>query len=192
MIKRYTLIKAHVILASVVFPITVMFFITGALYISDIDPEVSVQEFRVTLEQPLQRDATELKQLAASELAKREISQPLGKSKLKWDRDLDIYYLFWDGENHWLKIRPSTNNLNTAVIKLYEPGIYSRFMSLHKGHGKDSFNLFVVVMAIIMLLTLLSGMVVGLSLPKLRSMALYSMGAGTLLFFGLMFYSQFV
>jgi len=192
MIKRYTLIKAHVILASVVFPITLMFFITGALYISDIDPEVSVQEFRVTMDEPLQRDVTQLKEIAASELAKREISEPLGRSKLKWDRDLEIYYLFWDGENHWLKIRPSTSDMNIAVIKLYNPGLYSRFMSLHKGHGKDSFDLFVVVMAIVMLLTLISGMVVGLSLPKLRPMALYSMAAGTLLFFGLMFYSQFV
>ena len=192
MIKRYTLIKAHVILASVVFPITLMFFITGALYISDIDPDVAVEEFRITMNQPLQRDESQLREIAARELAKREISEPLGKSRLKWDRDLDIYYLFWDGENHWLKIRPSTSNAHVAVINLYNPGLYSRFMSLHKGHGKDSFNLFVVVMAIVMLLTLISGMIVGLTLPKLRPYALYSMGSGTLLFFALMFYSQFI
>ena len=111
----------------------------------------------------------------------------MGRSKLRWDRDLEIYYLFWDGENHWLKIRPSTSDMNVAVITLYNPGLYSRFMSLHKGHGKDSFDLFVVVMAIVMLLTMISGMMVGLSLPKLRPIALYSMAAGTFLFFGLMF-----
>ncbi|NWF36949.1 hypothetical protein [Mariprofundus sp. KV] len=192
MIKRYTLMKLHMIFASVVFPITVMFFITGALYITDIKPDVASEEFRIELDQPFPADAKQLKEIAAKELARRNISEPLGRYKLKWDSDLQADYLFWDGENHWLKIRPSSSNAHVAVMKFYDPGIYSRFMSLHKGNGKESFNYFVVAMAITMMLTLFSGVIIGISLPKLRPMVLYSMGTGTLLFFGLMFYSQFV
>lgn len=192
MIKRYTLMKLHIIFASVVFPITIMFFITGALYIIEIKPDVASEEFRIALDQPFPADAKLLKALAAKELARRNISEPLGRYKLKWDSDLQADYLFWDGENHWLKIRPSSSNANEAVLKLYDPGIYARFMSLHKGNGKDAFNYFVVAMAIAMLLTLFSGVIIGITLPRLRQMVLYSMGVGTLLFFGLMYYSQFV
>ena len=192
MIKRYTLIKLHVILASVVFPITVMFFITGVFYISDIKPETSVEKFRIEMEKPLQEDAKLLKQIAKNELAKRGISEPLGKAKMKWDKDRDIYYLNWSGDNNWLKIRPSTRNMSVAVFKVYTPSWYGRFMNLHKGHGKDSFNYFVIAMVVIMMLTLISGTLVGFSVPKLRKMVTYSMGTGTALFLGLMIYSQFV
>jgi len=65
-------------------------------------------------------------------------------------------------------------------------------MSMHKGHGKDSFNFFVIAMVIVMMLTLISGTLMGLSLPKQRKLVLYSMGAGTLLFLTLVLYSQFV
>lgn len=192
MIKRYTLIKLHTILASVAFPITVMFFITGVLYISDIKPETSRVEFRINMDAPLQEDAGLLKQIARDELARRGISEPLGRSKMKWDSKLDIFYLFWDGDNHWLRIRPSTRNMSVAVLKVYTPSWYGRFMSLHKGHGKDSFNYFVIAVVVVMMLTLLSGTIIGLSLPKLRKQVLYSMGTGVLLFLGLMLYSQFV
>lgn len=192
MIKRYTLIKLHVILASVVFPVTVMFFLTGVFYISDIKPETTVDEFRIELDKPLQEDAGVLQKIAGKELARRGLSEPLGKTKMKWDSDLDIYYLFWDGENHWLRIRPSTRNASVAVLRFYTPSIYGRFMSLHKGNGKDSFNYFVIAMVTVMMLTLISGTIVGLSLPKLRKIVYYSMGSGLFVFFALMFYSQFV
>jgi len=191
MIKRYTLMKVHMIMASIVFPMTVMFFITGSLYIFDIEPETDVNSFRVTMDDPLQQDLDLLKSIATRELARRDISPPLGDTKMKWNSDLDIYYLFWDGDNHWLKIRPSTRNQYVAVIKVYTPSWYGRFMSLHKGHGKDAFNWFVISMAVIMMLTLLSGTMMGLSLPKQRNRVLYAMGAGTCLFFALVLYSQF-
>jgi len=191
-IKRYTLMKLHMILASVVFPITVMFFITGVFYISDIKPETTKHNFRIELDQPLKSDVKLLRGIAEQELVRRGISEPLGEAKIKWDSDLDIFYLFWDGENHWLKVRPSTSNMNVAVFKLYTPSWYGRFMSLHKGNGKDSFNYFVIAMVIIMMLTLISGTMMGLSLPKQRNLVLRSMGAGFFLFFALVLYSQFI
>ncbi|MDQ6997200.1 MAG: hypothetical protein Q9M17_00620 [Mariprofundus sp.] len=192
MIKRYTLIKMHIMMASVIFPMTVMFFITGVLYISDIKPETSTDSFRITLDQPMQQNADKLKQIAKDELAKREISAPLGRVKLKWDSDLDIYYLFWDGENRWLKIRPSTRDQHVAVIKVFTPSWYGRFMSMHKGNGKDSFNYSVIAMVVVMMLTILSGTMMGLSLPKQRKRVIYSMLTGTFLFLALVLYSQFV
>jgi len=192
MIKRYTLMKLHMILASVVFPITVMFFITGVFYISDIKPESARVEFRTELDQPLQPDAERLLAIARVELASRGIAEPLGEAKLEWDSDLEIFYLDWDGNNHWLKLRPSTRSMHVAVLKIYTPSWYGRFMSLHKGHGKDSFNYFVIAMVIVMMLTLISGVWMGLSLPKQRKLVLKSMGAGFLLFLILVLYSQFI
>ncbi len=191
-IKRYTLMKMHMVLASVVFPITIMFFITGVFYISDIKPEYSIEEFRIELDHPLPTDAHQLKVLAAAELARRGISEPLDEYRLKWNSDLHVDYLFWDGNNHWLKLRPSTRNNHVAVFKLYTPSWYGRFMSMHKGHGKDLFNDFVIIMVMVMMLTLISGTLMGLSLPKQRKLVLRSMGAGFLLFFALVLYSQFI
>ncbi|GAV20912.1 hypothetical protein MMIC_P1888 [Mariprofundus micogutta] len=192
MIKRYTLMKMHMILASVVFPITLMFFLTGVFYINDIKPESTIEKFRVELDQALPRDAGLLREIAAGELARRDLSEPLGRAKLKWNSDLEVYYLFWDGENHWLKMRPSTENMNVAVFRYYTPSWYGRFMSLHKGNGKNIFNYFVIAMVIVMLLTLISGTMMGLSLPKQRKLVLRSMGAGFVVFFALVLYSQFV
>jgi len=121
MIKRYTLMKLHMILASLVLPITIMFFITGVLYIFDIEPESAKQEFRIEYARPLQPDVERLLALARKELAVRGISEPLGEAKLEWDSDLEIFYLDWDGSNHWLKLRPSTRNMHVAVLKIYTP-----------------------------------------------------------------------
>ena len=191
MIKRYTLMKIHMILASVVFPITVMFFISGVFYISDIKPESSRETFRVELDQPLQSDLAQLLGLARQELAERGISEPLDEATLEWNSDLEIFYLFWDGNNHWLKLRPSTRDMNVAVFTLYTPSWYGRFMNMHKGYGKDLFNYFVTMMVIVMMLTLISGVWMGLSLPKQRKLVIRSMGAGFLLFLILILQSQF-
>jgi len=112
--------------------------------------------------------------------------------KLEWDKKRQELYLDWSGRNLHVKLRPSTRDARVAVLKVYTPSWYNQFMRLHKGKGKDEFDIFVIISAIIMMLILLSGVVIGLGLSKLRGLVLYSMGAGTLIFFGLAFYSQFV
>ena len=186
MIRRYTLVKTHMILASVIFPVTLMFFITGALYIADIKPGSSKEEFKITYNQPVPRDLGILKGLAERAMASRDIAKPLGKAKMKSG------YLDWNGRNLRIKFGPSAEDAKVAVLKVYTPSWYNQFMRLHKGKGKDAFDIFVIVSAIIMMLIILSGTVTGLSLPKLRSTVYYSMGAGTLIFVGLMIYSQFI
>jgi len=189
MIRRYTLVKIHMILASVIFPVTLMFFITGALYISDIKPGTSKEEFRITYNQSIQGNPALLKGLAERAMRSRGISEPLGKAKLKVKDG--SYYLDWGGRNHRIKFGPSAADAKVAVLKVYTPSWYNQFMRLHKGKGKDAFDIFVIVSSIIMMLIILSGTVTGLSLPKLRSTVYYSMGAGTLIFGGLVIYSQF-
>jgi len=189
MIRRYTLVKIHMILASVIFPVTLMFFITGALYISDIKPSTSKEEFRITYNQPVPRDLGILKGLAEKAMKARDIATPLGKAKMKSKGGSN--YLDWKGRNLRIKFGPSTEDAKVAVLKVYTPSWYNQFMRLHKGKGKDAFDIFVIVSAIIMMLIILSGTVTGLSLPKLRSTVYYSMGVGALAFIGLMFYSQF-
>ncbi len=180
------------ILASVIFPVTVMFFATGALYLLDIKPTSEQQEYRSRHSEPIPDNHDQLKAIALQKLDRLGLSKPLGKSRLKWNKKRQGYFLDWRGRNFNLTLRASTQDQHVAVLKVYTPSLYNQFMRLHKGHGKDLFDIFVIVSAIIMLLILLSGTVIGLGIPKFRRLVLYSMGFGSLLFVGLMIYSQYI
>ena len=190
-IRRYTLVRLHMILASVIFPITVMFFLTGMLVLSGIKPATFTEEYRLIFDEPLKEDYALLNAIIKTELAARGIAEPLGKSRLGWDKKRQVFHLNWNGRSHRVKLRPSVTDGRVGVLKLYRPSLYNQLMRLHKGGGKDVFDVFVIVAAGIMMLVLISGILIGLGIRKLRGLVLYSMGTGGLIFVGLMVYSQY-
>ena len=67
-ITRFTLIKIHMLLAAFIFPVAVMFLVTGGLYTWEIKGSYDEHEYDVVLDSELPEDALLLQELAASEL----------------------------------------------------------------------------------------------------------------------------
>ncbi|MDQ6975208.1 MAG: hypothetical protein Q9M22_01435 [Mariprofundaceae bacterium] len=189
MIKRKLLIQLHLLLAASSFSIVAMFLITGALYTYNYKPSTYSTEYRIRLSKPMTRDYRSLKRIAHQELEKLGLSDPLGKAKLRKKRR--HYKLVWYGRNHTITLRPSSKDHSIAVLKVKTPSWYSRFMRLHKGKGGDLFDVFSIVASVILLLTLLSGVILGLQIAVFRRLTLYALSGGLLLFSTLVVYAQF-
>lgn len=190
--KRYTLVKIHMILAAIALPITVMFFLTGTLDILDIEPEVKEIKYNNWYEPPLKEDLGLLQKIAEDELAENEIEKPNAEPEIRWNKKSQSNEFNWEGRNSQIILRSATEDEHVGIIYIRKPGIYDHFMVLHTGDGKEIFNYFIIASSIMMLVILISGVAIGISLPKFRKTVLYSMGTGLVLMFGLMFYSQFL
>ena len=180
------------ILSAVALPITIMFFLTGALYIGDIKPHSEKIEIRNTYDFLLEDDLDMFMKIATEELRKNGLPEPLGEGEMEWNKKKKVFQLYWSGRNCRVILRPSGNDAHIGVLSVKIPGWYSQFMSLHKGKGKDIFDYFIIASAVMMLLILLSGVVIGLSLPKFRNTVIYSIGAGSIVFLALAYYSQYL
>lgn len=190
-IKRLFFVKTHLILAGLSLSIMTMFLITGALYTYGYKPSSHTIKHRVTEPQALKKDIVVLTDIALRELQKLGISPPITKPKMKRDKRWGVFKLVWSDENKRVSLRPSTRNNHVAVMKIKQYSWYSRLMSLHKGKGKDIFDIFTISAAIILFIVLLSGVLVGLMAQGLRRLTLYSVVSGMMLFVGMVTYVQF-
>jgi len=189
MLRRNSLVKIHLVLAATALPVILMYVVTGMLYTAEYKPSSHDVKYDVQLEAPLQRDLNLLQQVVHDELVKREIEDPDGKTKLKYDKDIDAKKFVWSGDNHTVSMWSHADNRSIVTIEVSTPSWYKRLMWLHKAKGGDAFDIFSIVAAVILIFVLISGVIVGLQVKLFRSLTLYSMGAGSLLFLSMMFFA---
>jgi len=189
MLRRNTLVKVHLILAATSLPVILMYVMTGLLYTAEYKPSSHDMTYDVQLNAPLQRDLILLKKVVHAELVKREIEDPDGKTKFKYDKKIGAKKFVWSGDNHSASMWSHADNRSVVTIEVSIPSWYKRLMWLHKAKGGDAFDIFSIVAAVILIFVLISGVIVGLQVKLFRSLTLYSMGAGSLLFLSMMFYA---
>ena len=187
--KRNLFIKIHLIMAATILPVVLMYVITGALYTAEYKPSSHNETFDVQLDAPLVRDIQLLKDVVHDALAKREIEDPDGKAKLKRDKKRGGKKFVWKGDNHTVSMWAHADNRAVVSIEVSTPSWYKRLMWIHTADGGDAFEIFSIIVAILLVFVLLTGVIVGLQVKLFRGLTLYSMGFGSLLFLAMMYFS---
>lgn len=177
--NRSNLMKIHSLLAAFMLPVTLMFAITGVLYTWGIKGGYSNTIYEVNLNQPLQSDRKSLHALIVSELEGRDISVPEGKPKLKVYGS--HFLLEWTGSSKDVILEPTTNS-RVAKLTIKDTSWYRTLVQLHKAKGGAAFKVYVSLFTIALATLLLSGFVMAMQIPKLRTATLVSSLVGCLSF----------
>lgn len=171
---RQTLIKLHMLMASFVFPVALMFFVTGAFYTWGVKGSYADTEYRLDLERPLVADGGELQTLAASELSQRGIDHPTGAASVKAGGT--SFKLEWTGSERDVVLEP-TQDPTVALLTIKETTWYRNLVQLHKAKGGTPFKVFAAFLAVCLVLILATGFIMALQIPNYRRQ---SIAAGAL------------
>ena len=184
--NRPTLMKMHVLLASFILPVAIMFAITGALYTWGIKGNYDTTTHELHLKKPVQAELAELVALAKKELKKQDIEAPSGKAKIK--KIGTSFRLEWTGSNMDIILEPTSQPL-VAKLEIKHTRWHRQFVQLHKAKGGTPFKVYAAVFAGALLLLLLSGFIMAWQLPKLRKLTLFSASFGIAMFIAMVTFS---
>lgn len=176
---RLQLMKVHALLAAFIFPVALMFMITGSLYTWGIKGNYFVESYEIEVNAPLHPDLNSLIVLAESELAKRGLSRPSGNAKIKTIEN--AFMLEWTGSTKDITLAPSskvTDSQQMARLTVKDTSWYRSLVQLHKAKGGVIFKVYAVVFAISMTLLLLSGFMMAWQTPRLKKITLITFFAG--------------
>jgi hypothetical protein len=173
--NRITLINIHMLLAAFMFPVALMFLVTGGLYTWDIKGGYETETFPITLAQPLNADASALRTIVEAELERRGIASPTGSASVKSGGT--SFKLEWTGSNRDAVLEP-TDDLLVAKLSVKETSWYRQFVQLHKAKGGRVFKVYAAALAVSLFTILASGFWLALQVPKLRRLAVTTAVSG--------------
>lgn len=179
MLNRSTLMKAHAVLAAVILPVAIMFFVTGALYTWGIKGGYETNSYELQLENPIQKDLTTLINIVERELNSKNISVPSGQAKIKTIGP--SYQLEWTGSDIDIILEP-TSKPSVASLQIKDTSWYRNLVQLHKAKGGTPFKVYAAAFATALLLLLITGFIMAWQTPKLRQLTLTSTGVGIAIF----------
>jgi hypothetical protein len=168
------------LLAAFIFPVALMFLITGGLYTWGIKGSYESDSYNLTLQTPLSRDQESLIVMTRTELQDRMIPLPSGAAKLKSSGT--SFYLEWTGADHDVQLEPTSDAL-VAKLTIKETSWYRQFVQLHKAKGGSLFKVYAAFLAISLFTILFSGFVMAWQIPKYRRLAAICSISGLCVFF---------
>lgn len=167
-INRATLTQVHLLLATFMFPVALMFLLTGGLYTWDIKGEYDSQTHMVPLASPLVADADQLKALAERELRRLGVALPSGGHGVR--KAGTSFQLEWTGAERDVVLEPTTDELNARLV-IKETGWHRHFVQLHKAKGGSLFKVYAAALAVALFVILLSGFLLAWQVPRYRRLA---------------------
>lgn len=179
--KRTQLISIHLILAAVLLPAIAMYAITGGLYTWGFKGGYDTQTFKLPVATPLQGDLASLITFAQQELDKQQHPYPSGAAKLKSTEHSHV--LEWTGSESDISLT-TTKGSQLVRLEVKDTSGYRQLVQLHKAKGGTMFKIYGAFMAIGLLVILISGVLMGLGMPKYRTTTLFSLGAGIVILMG--------
>jgi hypothetical protein len=175
MITRLQIMKVHALLAAFIFPVAIMFMITGALYTWGIKGSYTKTVYDIQLTEELQPDLAILTALAIFELDKLKLSHPSGEAKVKSIGS--NFMLEWTGSSKDINLEAIDNN-SMAKLTVKETSWYRNLVQLHKAKGGIVFKIYAAVFAIALGLILISGFMMAWQAPKLKRLTIGAFVAG--------------
>lgn len=170
--------QVHLILATFIFPIILMFLVTGALYTLGIKGSYDTQLYTLHLNTPLQKDDASLIDFVTKELQNLNLSPPTG----------DIRNQSTDGriELNWrgaaLRVTLESRLPTEAKLIVQKASWYKRLLELHTANGATAFKVYAIVLASSLFMLLITGFIMALQMPKYQKLTLYSMVTGIAVF----------
>jgi len=178
-INRGVLTKIHLAIACFIFPVALMFPITGALYAWNVKGSYITETHDLALTQALVKDAKQLQLLVMQELDKQSLDYPSGKAKIKSAGT--SWYFEWTGANRDVTLEP-TAAANSAQLKIKTTTWYRHLVQLHKAKGGQLFKGYAALFAMGLLTLLASGFIMAWQVPRFRQLAGMSSVLGILVF----------
>jgi len=167
-------INIHLYIAALFAPVFVLVGISGGLYLIGIKGSVS--------QTPVSLAANVVLDAKSATLAD-DVRQVLAAA------DIDHSFEYIKVSGNRLYTRPTSKvhyefSLNDGGVTATrnQPDLQKRMIELHKGHGPTAFKTLQKFVAVGLVITVLSGLWLGLSAPALRAKSLGLSGAGLLLF----------
>ena len=171
--------RIHMLLASFILPVAIMFLVTGGLYTWGQKGSYVTETVKLPLTATLQKDEGMLTDLVTKALAERGLDVPSGKAKIK--KAGTSYRFEWTGADMDIHLEPTHDPL-VAKLKIKDTTWYRHLVQLHKAKGGQPFKYLAAGFAISLLLVLLSGLIMAMQTPKFRGQALAAMTAGIVVF----------
>lgn len=176
--NRVTLTKLHLLLASFLFPVALMFLVTGGLYTWGIKGSYETERVDVPLAAPLVKDAAVLSAIVAEQLGSRSLALPTGEAKIKSGGT--SWQFEWTGSRRDVVLEP-TDDPMLATLSIKETTWYRNLVQLHKAKGGQLFKVYAAALAIGLFVILFSGFLLAWQVPRLRGLAnTYALAGGVL------------
>jgi len=177
-INRLFLMQVHLILATFIFPIALMFLVTGTLYTLGVKGGYDTQVYTLPLTAPLQKDDAALTDFVTQELQKLQLSPPTGAANNESTDKLT--QLYWKGAA--LRVTLESTQATEAKLTVQKADWYKRLLELHTANGAPAFKIYAVVLGTSLFILLVTGFIMAWQLPKYRKMTLYSTVTGVVVF----------
>jgi hypothetical protein len=171
------------LLAAFMFPVALMFLVTGALYTWGVKGSYEDRNISVALSEPLRQDAETLRAIAAAELSRQGVALPTGNAKV--ESLGGAYRLTWTGSRRDVLLQPTGNPLE-ARLTIKETSWYRTFVQLHKAKGGALFKVYAAVFALALFILLASGFVMAWQVPAFRRNVKIATGAGIVVFLAML------
>ena len=177
--------KLHVLLAAIMLPVALLYFISGALYSLDVKGKVTKQEIKIKLQQPFEPNLLVLSRAAKQTLLEHKLPLPSGEPLLK--KKKGVYELRWSDLQLAVTLKPSANPMR-AVMTVRQRSLLTQIMRIHRAEAGSAFVFLSVALVVSLLIVFASGVYMGLGIEKFRGMIHKALLSGTLLFFLLLLF----
>lgn len=171
--SRKTLVTIHLYLAAFFAPILLIMAVSGGLYLLDIKGSMEKGE-TIVLEGVTISDSSD---------KAAQVKQMLDNA------GLDSGFEYIKERGPMMQTRPTSRDhyeikATSAGVEVtpVSPDLVAAMMELHKGHGPGLFRLLEQIMALGLILTLLTGLIVGLQSPLLKTRTVGFTAAGIFVF----------
>jgi hypothetical protein len=170
-----TLLNIHLLLAAFLFPIALMFGLTGGLYTLDIKGDYRDTVQVLPLEAPLQPDLAALTALATNTLQAQGEALPSGDARLR--KVGTSFELEWTGVDRDVVFRPTADPA-VAQLVIKDTGFWRHFVQLHKAKGNTLARAISVFWAIGLIVILATGLLMAWRAPAWRRKTALAGAAG--------------
>lgn len=176
---RRILIKIHLWVAALVAPAFILVAISGGLYLIGIKGTTETQDLPIESSTSVDFKAADLETKVRALLAEAGIEQ-------------EFEYLRVGGNS--IQTRPTSKTYlqleqgpQGLTITRHVPDLQKTLIELHKGHGPTAFKTYQKFVAVALLLSVISGLWMGLASPAFRRTSVIGGVVGVLLFLFLAF-----
>jgi len=186
LLNRAMLVKVHLLLAAFIFPVAVMFLITGALYTWGIKGSYYPETHMIALDKPLTEDQPFLVTLVERELRRLSVAPPSGDANLK--KGGTSFKLEWTGSGKDVLLEPTADS-RLAKLTIKETSWYRHLVQLHKAKGGQLFKIYAAILAASLFVILFSGFLMAWQIPQYRRLAIIFSAFGVCIFLLMIFAS---
>lgn len=179
MFKRSNIIRWHMLLASFLLPLALIYFISGALYTLDIKDSIQKETFSLELEKPFKPDIEILTLELTKALNEKKLFIPDANPTLK--KQNSHYKLKWSDLKYSVTA-VATKNSKILKVTHRQRSLLTQFMRIHRAEAGSMFKALSLILVIGLILLFTSGVYMALSVSQYKRSSIVAIFFGLLTF----------